>query len=113
MSRLRFYHRMMGHVLWIPLLGFTTSGLYHLLQYTDNDNPRGLQLGQPVALHTLPDTVPFPDNLAQQALNNITLLTDGQQLLFRISFLSCNSTLTVFSSKRREKSIGPQASYLL
>lgn len=44
----RRWHRFIAYAVWLPLLAFSASGSYHLLQYAYGDTHRGLQLGSPI-----------------------------------------------------------------
>lgn len=44
----RRWHRRMAYVLWLPLLAFSASGSYHLLQYSYGENTRGMRMGMPL-----------------------------------------------------------------
>ncbi len=47
----RRWHRLISYLVWIPLLGFTASGTYHLLQYAyGGETQRGLKLGAPISI---------------------------------------------------------------
>ena len=46
----RRWHRYIAHVLWIPLVLFTTSGLYHLFQNTLVEPEQGMRLGKVLQL---------------------------------------------------------------
>ena len=84
----RRWHRWVSYVVWIPLLGFSASGSYHLLQYAYGDNHRGLQLGQPVQLtpERFGNQVSSLKQYQNVTLNGLSLVEspDGR-LLYRLS----------------------------
>ncbi len=43
------FHRGLAWVVWLPLMGFTLSGIYHLLQNEFVDDSRGMRLGTALA----------------------------------------------------------------
>ena len=53
---LRGWHRMAGYVVALPLLMFTSSGLFHLIQYAAQTPGRSLTLSPPLSL----ENVAFP-----------------------------------------------------
>lgn len=49
----RRWHRFMSYALWLPLLGWSASGFYHLLQSAYVPVTTGLTLAAPIDLHDL------------------------------------------------------------
>ncbi|MEZ5813512.1 MAG: hypothetical protein R3E13_02120 [Alphaproteobacteria bacterium] len=84
----RKWHRFISYAVWVPLLAFSASGSYHLLQSAYGDNHRGLQLGEAISM--------TPDRFGGDAswlklyndvkLNGLSLVEglDGN-LLYRLS----------------------------
>jgi hypothetical protein len=73
-------HRIMAHLLWLPLLGFTVSGLYHLLHQQYAPQQREFSLAQPNAL---PATGAVSLEGLDQPLNALALLQVGDRWLYR------------------------------
>jgi hypothetical protein len=84
----RKWHRIISYAIWIPLLAFSASGSYHLLQYAYGDHHRGLQLGQPinVTADRFGNDTAWLDMYRDVKLNGISLIegADGN-LLYRLS----------------------------
>lgn len=49
MERKRKIHRFISYAVWLPLLMFSSSGIYHLLQYAYGERHRGMQTGEQIA----------------------------------------------------------------
>lgn len=88
MEKKRKIHRIISYGIWIPLLFFSASGIYHLLQYSFGEKHRGLQLGEPINV----DVDKFGKNASWlKSYSNITLnglsLVEGSDnnLLYRLS----------------------------
>lgn len=83
----RRWHRALAWGLWLPLLAFATSGLYHLLHNAGDAGPQGLVYGKPItfgnqALGAVANSVAAIEN---QALNSITLIAGPEgQTLYRL-----------------------------
>jgi len=82
----RRIHRFIAYVIWIPLLAFSASGSYHLLQYAYGDSHIGLKLGD--TIDVLPNRFGNSFNLekyAKMSLNAISVIegNDGK-LLYRL-----------------------------
>ncbi len=52
MEAKRKVHRLLAYAIWLPLLMFLSSGMYHLMQSTYGDHHRGMTLNQPIVLST-------------------------------------------------------------
>ncbi|MCE0555687.1 PepSY domain-containing protein [Motilimonas sp. E26] len=86
----RNVHHLVAYAIWLPLLGFSGSGLYHLLHAAIADQHNGLRLAQPLTWQD--------DELNQQIwsskelgfmLNGLSLIRDPQgQLIYRLSLPS-------------------------
>lgn len=79
-SRSRSLHRWMSYVLWLPLLGFTASGSYHLWQYSLVDQSRGLRHGERLSIAEA-DVAPQADWVARydgQSFNAVSLVADEE-----------------------------------
>ncbi len=104
----RKWHRVLSFAIWLPLLLFTTSGIYHLLQYSFGDNHRGLKLGQPINLSAskFGDDFTWLDNFKGQAFNSLSLVegtlkvNDSPSLLYRISIPKGKQGQAISRSKR-------------
>ncbi|WP_299595319.1 PepSY-associated TM helix domain-containing protein [uncultured Microbulbifer sp.] len=83
----RRYHRLLGYVLWLPLLGWSASGFYHLLQSSLVEPAQGLRLGQTAEIQNLSADFRWMDTLAGRAINSLSLISgpDGAPL-YRAGF---------------------------
>ena len=83
----RHWHRLVGYVIWLPLMGWSASGFYHLLQSEYVDNISGMRLDQPLDLSSLTQLnlqalAPYTD----KSFNAISLVRgDHTPLLFRLA----------------------------
>jgi len=87
----RRWHRVLAWGVWLPLLAFATSGLYHLLHNAGGSAPAGLAYGAPIALGRTPagPVTDWVDWIGDQPLNSITLVSGpGGQLLYRLGLPS-------------------------
>lgn len=83
----RNLHHLVAYAIWLPLLGFSGSGLYHLLHASFADEHGGMRLSEPLTWQD--------DELNQQVwaskeldfmLNGLSLIRDPQgQLIYRLS----------------------------
>lgn len=81
----RRIHRVLAHVVGIPLLGFCASGIYHLLHSEYAEVSRDFNLSQPLLFESkMPASLPL-DVLSDQSLHSISLITVGNQLFYRAS----------------------------
>lgn len=82
----RRWHRRLAYILWLPLLAFSASGSYHLLQYSVAENTRGLRLGEPLPLtgSALEPTGQWLTRYADQPLNAVSLVTAEGKLFYRL-----------------------------
>jgi len=78
-------HRVLAHVVGIPLLGFCASGIYHLLHSEYAEGSRDFNLSQPLMLESNLSTNMPLDALSDQSLHSISLITVGNQLFYRAS----------------------------
>ncbi len=79
----RRWHRRLGYVLWLPLLAWSASGFYHLIQAQYVEPVSGVRLGTALDLVDLPaPTAALP----QQQLTAVSLVSDGAgNLLYRLA----------------------------
>jgi hypothetical protein len=104
----RKWHRVLSFAIWLPLLFFTASGIYHLLQYSFGDNHRGLKLGHPIDLSAsrFGENLAWLDEFKGSAFNSLSLVegtTNGEKipsLLYRISIPKGKPGQAVSRSKR-------------
>lgn len=88
MDKKRKMHRMAAYVIWVPLLLFSTSGTYHLLQRAYGDNHHGLQLTQPfsVAPQRFQGGIQWLDPYRKVKLNGMSIVEGPKgDLLYRLS----------------------------
>ncbi len=91
-------HRGLAWVVWLPLFGFTVSGLYHLLQYELVDNVRGMRLGSSLVKGEL---------LSEEVNGTLTKQTDLSSAFQSLATKKLNS----FSLIRHEGNNGPAYFY--
>lgn len=75
-------HRILAHVLGIPLLGFTASGIYHLLHSEYAPAQRDFNLALPLKLDQL---ALVSSVLPTQPLHSVSLIAAGGRLFYRAS----------------------------
>lgn len=80
-------HRFIAYMVWLPLLAFSASGTYHLLQYSFGDSSRGLKLGNTVDVS--PDkfgkSSDWLEAYSDVPLNAISIVEGANgQLLYRL-----------------------------
>lgn len=84
----RKVHRIISYAIWLPLLAFSASGTYHLLQYAYGDNHRGLKLGEPINVSSsrFGADNSWLDPYSQVNLNGLSIV-EGKEgdLLYRLS----------------------------
>ncbi|RJG41876.1 PepSY domain-containing protein [Motilimonas pumila] len=81
-------HHWLAYIVCLPLLFFSFSGLYHLLQYATGDNVRGMRMAKPLTWDNQGLLAsPVAEHASQQlALNGVSLLRDDQgQLMYRLN----------------------------
>ncbi|WNO08653.1 PepSY domain-containing protein [Teredinibacter sp. KSP-S5-2] len=85
----RRWHRIIAYVLWLPLLGWSASGFYHLLKAEYADNVSGIRLSHLAELKrfgSFPNENYFSE-YANQPLNSISLVPGAEsQTLLRLSY---------------------------
>jgi len=84
MTRKARAHRLLAYVLWLPLLGFSISGFWHLLHYGFGDTQRGMQLGSPINLSQLSNKQAL-QSLPNKPLNQISVIEHDNTLFYRLS----------------------------
>lgn len=88
----RKWHRVLSFAIWVPLLFFTASGVYHLLHYSFGSNHRGLKLGQSFDVSTIRfgQDLTWLNEFKDKPLNSLSLVnvlddTGTPRLLYRLS----------------------------
>ena len=82
----RRWHRALALAVWLPLLAFATSGLYHLLHHAGDDAVAGVRHDAPLVLDpsNLGGALPWLDDLSGP-LNSIALVAGpAGQILYRL-----------------------------
>lgn len=84
----RRWHRRIAYVIWLPLLGFSTSGFYHLLQSAYGENTSGLRLNTTMTLSE--KAFSSSDKLFDQAefsnVQRVSVITDDAgDIYYRVS----------------------------
>ncbi|MHC8441788.1 MAG: hypothetical protein ACYYK0_06350 [Candidatus Eutrophobiaceae bacterium] len=88
MERKQKLHRLVAYGIWLPLLMFSSSGIYHLLHHAYADNHRGLRLGDPmaVALERFGNAIAWLQQYEKITLNALSLVEGPEgNLLYRLS----------------------------
>ncbi|MFA5494386.1 MAG: hypothetical protein WC247_06380 [Porticoccaceae bacterium] len=81
----RRWHRALAYGLWLPLLAFALSGLFHLLHNAGGGGPQLLTYAAPVEIAGLGTATAPIEVPAERPLNSITLVTGpGGRLLYRL-----------------------------
>lgn len=83
----RRLHRMVSYVVWVPLLAFSISGLYHLLQNAHSDNHVGLQLGAGFKVNSqkFGDSINWVEMYDNMPLNAISVVQGAEKkLMYRL-----------------------------
>jgi len=98
----RSWHRKLAaNLLWLPLLGFSASGLYHLLQSGLSEPARGIKISQEMNLSDLP--VFDQENWQYQSvrLNGLSLIQlQGGELAYRLSLPTAKSDEVLTAQQR-------------
>lgn len=82
----RRWHRRFAYLIWLPVLLFTASGTYRLLQDHFGENTRGLRVGVPLdlaALATMPQAA-WTTLAGSGPANSLSLIQGPQGLLIRV-----------------------------
>ena len=82
------WHRRLGYILWLPLLAWSGSGFYHLLQAEYIEPVSGMRLGDRLAIQQNINSNDFrlPALLNQQAVNAVSLIQHNSELFYRVSY---------------------------
>lgn len=103
-------HRWLAYLLWLPLLGWSTSGFYHLIQASFIDQPSGLRLAQPLGDNLkLSSNFNWLNELTGKKINSLSLVkNENGDLLYRVSFAidkaKSISRVDKFKGQKTEKS---------
>lgn len=103
MTKKRTLHRFISMIVWVPVLMFSISGVYHLLHaaYTDNDS--ALKLGDPMTLSPSEITheTAWFNQYQSLKLNAISLVKGpNNQRLFRLGISNGGSDQAMSRSKQ-------------
>ncbi len=88
MQRRRKLHRLIAYGVCLPLLMFSTSGIYHLLHHAYADNHRGLRLGKAIDLSAdrFSENTAWLEQYQNVKLNAISVVEGPEgNLLYRLS----------------------------
>ncbi len=98
----RRYHRWLAYVLWLPLLGWSSSGFYHLLQSSLVAAPMGIRLGNPVPISdSLSINGEGLSTLSQYSINDLSLVFyENDHPYWRASVSPRQSVKTVSRTQR-------------
>lgn len=89
-ERKRLFHRIIAYVIWLPLLGFSLSGFYHLLHYAFIDQEQGLTLTETINF----DAQKFSNNInidhyKHLSLNSVSIiLGENDEIIYRLALPS-------------------------
>ncbi len=88
----RYWHRVLGYALWLPLLGWSASGFYHLIQAAYISPVAGLQLPQPMHLENISSNSAEnwaerlnEINVQHKRLNALAIVRTDDGLRYRLS----------------------------
>ncbi|MBN8430250.1 PepSY domain-containing protein [Microbulbifer salipaludis] len=88
----RRYHRLLGYVLWLPLLGWSASGFYHLLQSSLVESVQGLRLGEAGEYRNLSTEFAWVSALEGRAINSLSLIRGSDDVpLYRVGLAPAES----------------------
>ncbi|MBB5211015.1 PepSY-associated TM helix domain-containing protein [Microbulbifer hydrolyticus] len=88
----RRYHRLLGYVLWLPLLGWSASGFYHLLQSSLVEPVQGLRLGEAGEYRNLTEDFAWVKTLDGRAINSLSLIRGADGVpLYRVGLAPAES----------------------
>ncbi len=98
----RRYHRWLAYVLWLPLLGWSSSGFYHVLQSSLVSSPTGMRLGETVPIaNSLSIEEEVLLALAQYSINDMSLVfSENDQPYWRASVSPRQSEKAVSRTQR-------------
>jgi hypothetical protein len=88
MSLKRKLHRLISYIIFLPLLMFSISGFYHLLQYSYDENNRGLKMPKIISINKndFGNQIKLPDSYQNKQFNAISLIQNPNGgLLYRFS----------------------------
>ncbi len=99
----RRYHRWLAYVLWLPLLAWSSSGFYHILQSSFVAPPMGIRLGDTVSItESFSIEGEVLSELSQYAINDMSLVfSENDQAYWRASV----------SPRRSEKPVSRKQRY--
>lgn len=81
-NKSRRWHRRLAYALWLPLLAFSASGSYHLVQYSYGESTRGIRMGEPLDLAGLNNNGTWMARYAGMPLNGISLVQGENGALY-------------------------------
>lgn len=92
-NKSRFWHRKLGHFMWLPVLAWSISGFYHLLQAELVTSVAGLKLDKPFQIpadaasqNSANFDLEWLSDYYDRPINGISLVRgQNSQLLFRVS----------------------------
>ncbi|WP_043319234.1 PepSY domain-containing protein [Microbulbifer sp. HZ11] len=88
----RRYHRLLGYVLWLPLLGWSASGFYHLLQSSLVESVQGLRLGEAGEYRNLNTDFAWVNALDGRAINSLSLIRGAEGMpMYRVGLAPAQS----------------------
>ena len=85
-------HRKLAWIVFLPMLGFTLSGAYHLYQYEFAENQRGMRLGKPLQLKDFKSdqsasfTLHRIIDVSEESLNSFSLIKHLGRYYYRAGF---------------------------
>lgn len=99
----RRVHRYIAYLIWLPLLGFSASGFYHLLQSSFGENNRGLVIASPSKIQAdqIASEFTWPEELANKDYSAISLVNySDEKSFFRLGIPRGNTHDHVSREKR-------------
>ena len=109
----RRYHRRLAYVAWLPLLAWSASGFYHLLQSSLVEPQFGIRLDEPFDVRQNSDL--STDSLSRirgQTLNSLTLIRDENRDLFWRASIAKHPATEPVSRERRFAGMTSEANTL-
>lgn len=108
-NKSRYWHRKLSYFMWLPVLAWSLSGFYHLLQAEFVTSVSGLRLDKPFQLpmkvnqtQVQPEfSLGWLDDYANRPINSISVIRgDAEQLFFRASIGPENSNQQLTKQQR-------------
>ena len=103
MTKKRKIHRFISIIVWVPVLMFSISGVYHLLHSAYSHHDRGLKLGRPITIspYGMTHSTAWLNRYEGLKLNAISIVKGpNDHLLYRLGIPNRQSGQAMSRSKR-------------